>query len=68
MCFFGEVLILLHTLFNLQPVTLWSNINVIEWMAALNLYRYAELFKLKKIKGDTLVELDESKLQVSYVK
>lgn len=45
------------------PVNAWSNINVIEWMAALNLYRYAELFKLKNIKGENLIELNESRLQ-----
>lgn len=45
------------------PVSKWTLTNVIEWMAALNLYRYVELFKAKEIQGQELVMLDEEKLQ-----
>ncbi|XP_013780715.1 phosphatidylinositol 3-kinase regulatory subunit alpha-like isoform X1 [Limulus polyphemus] len=44
------------------PVTQWSTANVVEWMAALNLYHYAELFKFKNIKGSDLFSLDKEKL------
>ena len=35
-------------------------------MAALNLYRYAELFRSKDIKGVDLLSLDRDKLAVSF--
>lgn len=38
---------------------------MVEWMAALNLYRYAELFRSKDIKGVDLLSLDKDKLAVS---
>lgn len=47
-----------------QPVNQWSSANVVEWMAALNLYRYAEVFKSKDIKGSDLMNLDKEKLMV----
>ena len=34
-------------------------------MAALNLYRYADVFKSKDIKGSDLMNLDREKLMVS---
>lgn len=49
----------------LQPIERWTVNNVIEWMAALNLYRYAEVFKTHDIKGEDLMALDEEKLKVS---
>ena len=49
----------------LQPVEEWTAENVAEWMAALNLYHYAELFKSKGIKGSDLGTLDKEKLMVS---
>lgn len=48
----------------LQPLSQWTSSNVVEWMAALNLYRYAELFKSKDIKGADLITLDREKLMV----
>lgn len=54
-----------HFLFFLKPVQQWSVNNVIEWMAAVNLYRYAEVFKMHDIKGQDLQALDEDKLMVS---
>ncbi|KAG8197034.1 hypothetical protein JTE90_004303 [Oedothorax gibbosus] len=50
------------------PLTLWTSSNVVEWMAALNLYRYAELFKSKDIKGCDLMTLDRDKLMNMGVK
>lgn len=43
----------------------WTSLNVVEWMAALNLYRYADVFKSKDIKGSDLPFLDRDKLMVS---
>lgn len=43
----------------------WTSLNVVEWMAALNLYRYADVFKSKDIKGSDLPYLDRDKLMVS---
>lgn len=51
-----------------MPVNQWSSANVIEWMAALNLYRYAEVFKSKDIKGSDLVNIDNEKLQSMGIK
>ena len=48
----------------LQPISQWTSTNVVEWMAALNLYRYAELFRSKDIKGVDLLSLDKDKLMV----
>ena len=39
--------------------------NVIDWMAALHLYRYAELFRENKVTGRDLQTMDEDKLRVS---
>ncbi|GAB6022370.1 hypothetical protein CHUAL_006488 [Chamberlinius hualienensis] len=50
------------------PVNQWSSAHVIEWMAALNLYRYAEVFKSKDIKGSDLVNIDHEKLQSMGIK
>lgn len=54
-------------LFCLQPLSQWTSSNVVEWMAALNLYRYAELFKSKDIKGSDLITLDREKLMVGFI-
>lgn len=43
----------------------WSTSNVVDWMAALNLYRYAELFRDRGIGGKDLLKMDEDKLNVS---
>ncbi|KAJ8665216.1 hypothetical protein QAD02_006878, partial [Eretmocerus hayati] len=45
-----------------KPVSEWTSLNVVEWMAALNLYRYADVFKSKDIKGCDLLSLDRDKL------
>ncbi|XP_054715372.1 phosphatidylinositol 3-kinase regulatory subunit alpha-like [Uloborus diversus] len=50
------------------PLTQWTSSNVVEWMAALNLYRYAELFKSKDIKGCDLITLDREKLMNMGIK
>ncbi|XP_053394066.1 phosphatidylinositol 3-kinase regulatory subunit alpha-like isoform X1 [Mercenaria mercenaria] len=44
------------------PLEDWSMQNVIDWMAALNLYRYAELFRDKGITGRHLTQMDEKML------
>ncbi|XP_071952094.1 phosphatidylinositol 3-kinase regulatory subunit alpha-like [Antedon mediterranea] len=48
-----------------QPTDLaeWSVEDILNWMAATNLYRYADLFKTKKIDGNALNNLDETALQ-----
>ena len=48
----------------MQAISQWSSAHVVEWMAALNLYRYAELFRSKDIKGVDLLSLDKDKLTV----
>ena len=48
-----------------QPISQWTSTQVVEWMAALNLYRYAELFRSKDIKGVDLLSLDKDKLAVN---
>ena len=50
----------------MQPISQWTSTNVVEWMAALNLYRYVELFRSKDIKGVDLLSLDKDKLMVTY--
>nr|XP_033341420.1 uncharacterized protein LOC117229216 isoform X1 [Megalopta genalis] len=45
-----------------KPVSEWTSQNVVEWMAALNLYRYADVFTSKDIKGSDLPHLDREKL------
>ncbi|XP_046745442.1 uncharacterized protein LOC124410830 isoform X2 [Diprion similis] len=45
-----------------KPVSEWTASNVVEWMSALNLYRYADVFKSKDIKGSDLFNLDREKL------
>ncbi|XP_018020719.1 phosphatidylinositol 3-kinase regulatory subunit alpha isoform X1 [Hyalella azteca] len=44
------------------PLVEWSASNVVDWMAALNLTTYTELFKSKDIKGSDLISLDKEKL------
>ena len=51
--------------FKLQGLEEWSTSNVVDWMAALNLYRYAELFRDRGINGKDLLAMDEEKLNVS---
>ncbi|KAK3607153.1 hypothetical protein CHS0354_005281 [Potamilus streckersoni] len=41
----------------------WTVNNVVDWMAALNLFRYAELFLEKGITGSKLMNMDEEKLK-----
>lgn len=45
-----------------QPISEWSALNVVEWMAAVNLYPYADLFIAKDIKGEDLLRLNKDKL------
>lgn len=51
--------------FDFQAISQWTSTHVVEWMAALNLYRYAELFRTKDVKGVDLLSLDKDKLAVS---
>ncbi|XP_034944744.1 phosphatidylinositol 3-kinase regulatory subunit alpha isoform X2 [Chelonus insularis] len=51
-----------------KPVSEWTSLNVVEWMSALNLYRYADVFKSKDIKGADLVHLDREKLMNMGIK
>lgn len=45
-----------------KPISEWSSTHVGEWMAALNLYTYTDLFICKDIKGTDLMHLDKDKL------
>ncbi|XP_066997352.2 phosphatidylinositol 3-kinase regulatory subunit alpha isoform X2 [Anabrus simplex] len=51
-----------------KPISDWTSANVVEWMAALNLYRYADVFKSKDIKGADLIHLDREKLMNMGIK
>ncbi|XP_014482039.1 PREDICTED: phosphatidylinositol 3-kinase regulatory subunit alpha isoform X2 [Dinoponera quadriceps] len=51
-----------------KPVSEWTSLNVVEWMSALNLYRYADVFKSKDIKGSDLPHLDREKLMNMGIK
>ncbi|RLU24802.1 hypothetical protein DMN91_002892 [Ooceraea biroi] len=51
-----------------KPVSEWTSLNVVEWMSALNLYRYADVFKSKDIKGSDLLHLDREKLMNMGIK
>ncbi|XP_029034071.2 phosphatidylinositol 3-kinase regulatory subunit alpha isoform X2 [Osmia bicornis bicornis] len=51
-----------------KPVNEWTSLNVVEWMAALNLYRYADVFKSKDVKGSDLPHLDRDKLMNMGIK
>ena len=48
-----------------QGLDEWTTSNVVDWMAALNLYRYAELFRDRGVSGRDLLKMDEDKLNVS---
>ncbi|CAL1540645.1 unnamed protein product [Lymnaea stagnalis] len=50
------------------PISEWSVANVVEWMAAANLYRYAELFSDRQITGRDLLGMDEEKLREMGIK
>ncbi|XP_060515807.1 phosphatidylinositol 3-kinase regulatory subunit alpha isoform X2 [Cylas formicarius] len=45
-----------------KPVSEWSSSNVVEWIAAVNLYPYSDVFRCKDIKGSDLIHLDREKL------
>ncbi|XP_013784039.1 beta-chimaerin-like [Limulus polyphemus] len=45
-----------------EPSIPWSAANVAEWVAASNLYHYAEIFGFKNIRGSDLFLLDKEKL------
>ncbi|XP_067928036.1 phosphatidylinositol 3-kinase regulatory subunit alpha-like [Watersipora subatra] len=44
-------------------VATWTTVNVIEWMAAVNLHNYVEKFRIKKVDGSTLISLDDERLR-----
>ncbi|XP_055630885.1 phosphatidylinositol 3-kinase regulatory subunit alpha isoform X2 [Toxorhynchites rutilus septentrionalis] len=50
------------TFSNDKSINDWTSANVLEWMAANNLYTYADVFKAKDIKGCDLSNLDRDKL------
>ncbi|XP_068916831.1 phosphatidylinositol 3-kinase regulatory subunit gamma isoform X4 [Tenebrio molitor] len=45
-----------------KPISEWTSAQVLEWMAATNLYLCSEIFRYKDIKGSDLVHLDKEKL------
>lgn len=50
-----------------QPLERWSVRNVVEWMATLNLYQYAHVFQRSNVDGQSLLTLNQEKLQVRRV-
>ncbi|XP_046405427.1 phosphatidylinositol 3-kinase regulatory subunit alpha-like [Ischnura elegans] len=50
------------------PIGEWTSANVLEWMAALNLYNYTDVFKAKDVKGIDLLFLDREKLMNMGIK
>lgn len=50
------------------PVETWTVGNVIDWMAAVHLYRYAEVFRENKTTGRDLLAMDENKLRDMGIK
>ena len=49
-----------------QRVDEWSVVNVLEWMAALNLYQYAHVFQRTNVDGQSLLALSPHTLQVPH--
>ncbi|XP_064215366.1 phosphatidylinositol 3-kinase regulatory subunit alpha [Tribolium castaneum] len=45
-----------------KPISEWTSAQVLEWMAATNLYLCSDIFRYKDIKGADLVHLDKEKL------
>ncbi|XP_034251731.1 phosphatidylinositol 3-kinase regulatory subunit alpha isoform X3 [Thrips palmi] len=50
------------TLIRNKRISEWTSANVVEWMAALNMYNYVDVFKSKDVKGADLLHLDKDKL------
>jgi len=50
----------------LQLLEEWTTENIIDWMAAVNLARYAELFRERKLTGRNIICMNERTLLVSY--
>ena len=50
-----------------QPVEQWSCRSVLEWMAALNLYQYADVFQRHNVDGQALLTLNHDSLQVPSI-
>lgn len=53
--------------FCFQSINEWTTENVLEWLAAVNMYDHVEVFKTKAIKGCDLPNLDRDKLEVSRI-
>ncbi|XP_019764916.1 phosphatidylinositol 3-kinase regulatory subunit alpha isoform X3 [Dendroctonus ponderosae] len=51
-----------------KPICEWLSSHVVEWMAAINLHPYTELFKCKDVKGGDLAHLDREKLLAMGIK
>jgi len=50
-----------------QPLEQWTNKNVVEWMAALNLCQYTHVFQRSNVDGQSLLTIDQDKLQVWWM-
>ncbi|CAG0880468.1 unnamed protein product [Cyprideis torosa] len=46
----------------------WNSNNVVEWLAAMNLYRYIEVFRARDIKGSDIQQLDKEKLNAMGIR
>ncbi|XP_017772624.1 PREDICTED: phosphatidylinositol 3-kinase regulatory subunit alpha isoform X2 [Nicrophorus vespilloides] len=51
-----------------KPVSEWTSPTVVEWMAAVNLYPYSDLFRCKDVCGSDLLNMDKEKLMIMGVK
>ncbi|XP_035787766.1 uncharacterized protein LOC118464465 isoform X2 [Anopheles albimanus] len=51
-----------------KSINEWTTENVLEWLAAVNMYDHVEVFKTKAIKGCDLPNLDRDKLEQMGIK
>ncbi|XP_058066008.1 uncharacterized protein LOC131215634 [Anopheles bellator] len=51
-----------------KSINEWTTANVLEWLAAVNMYDHVEVFKTKAIKGCDLPNLDRDKLEQMGIK
>uniref|UniRef100_A0AAG5D8K6 Phosphatidylinositol 3-kinase regulatory subunit n=1 Tax=Anopheles atroparvus TaxID=41427 RepID=A0AAG5D8K6_ANOAO len=51
-----------------KSINEWTTTNVLEWLAAVNMYDHVEVFKTKAIKGCDLPNLDRDKLEQMGIK
>ncbi|XP_055383011.1 phosphatidylinositol 3-kinase regulatory subunit alpha [Condylostylus longicornis] len=57
-----------QTNYNDTPIIKWTNSNILEWLAAVNLYSFIEIFKVNNIKGCDIQNIDDDKLRYMGIK